>query len=59
MCIAMHGTGPGSGREFSVRLALASFELYNVAEAFYALLSSCGAACKLARYSERCSSILM
>ena len=31
MCIAMHGTGPGSGRKSSVRLALAPFELYNVA----------------------------
>ena len=37
MCIAMHGTGPGSGRKSSVRLALATFELYNVAGTFYVL----------------------
>ena len=59
MCIAMHGTGPGSGCEFSVRLALALFELYNVAEACYALPPSHGAACKLARYNRRCSSALV
>lgn len=57
MCIAMHGTGPGSGRKSSVRLALATFELYNVAETFYVLPPSYGAVCKLARHNERCSSM--
>ena len=59
MCIAMHGTGPGSGRKSSVRLALATFELYNVAGTFYVPPPSYGAACKLARHTERCSSILV